>query len=105
VREREGDRAAVRSSSIRVREGDGRRCAERRQLTGRAAAARAGGGRRPGSLTGWAHLSVSGGDGPTGPKREGGGGPWLGWKRRVEAGPKLLLGLKSKRVKRKINFN
>jgi hypothetical protein len=26
----------------------------------------------------------------------------LGWKRREEAGPKLLLGLKSKRVKRKL---
>jgi hypothetical protein len=38
-------------------------------------------------------------------EREGGGGPRLGWKRREEAGPKLLLGLKSKRVKRKINFN
>jgi hypothetical protein len=44
-------------------------------------------------------------DGPTGPERERGGGPRLGWKRREEAGPKLLFGLKSKRVKRKINFN
>jgi hypothetical protein len=51
---------AVRSSSIRVWEGDGRRRAERRQPTGWAVAARAGGGRRPGSLSGWAHLSVRG---------------------------------------------
>jgi hypothetical protein len=42
-----------------VQERDGRWCTERRQLTGRVAAARAGGGRRPGSLTG--------------PEREGGG--------------------------------
>jgi hypothetical protein len=68
VWEREGGRAAVRSSSIRVRERDGA-------------------------------------DGLTWPEREGGGGPRLGWKRREEAGPKLLLRLKSKRVKRKINFN
>jgi hypothetical protein len=46
-------------------------------------------------------VSEGGGDGPTGPEKEGGGGPRLGWKRREEAGPKLLLGLKSKRVKRK----
>jgi hypothetical protein len=39
--------------------------------------------------------------GQTGPEREGGGGPCLGWKRREEAGPKPLLGLKSKRVKEK----
>jgi hypothetical protein len=38
-------------------------------------------------------------DGPTGPNREGGGGPWLGWKIREEAGPKPFLGLKSNRVK------
>jgi hypothetical protein len=49
-------------------------------------------------------VSEGGGDGPTGPEREGGGGPWLGWKRSEEAGLKLLLGLKSKRVKRKINL-
>jgi hypothetical protein len=52
----------------------------------------------PGSLTGWAHLSARGrrrpnrtsgvGDGLTGPNRVGGGGPRLGWKIRVEAGPK-----------------
>jgi hypothetical protein len=36
--------------------------------------------------------------------REEVGRGWAG-KRREEAGPKLLLGLKSKRVKRKINFN
>jgi hypothetical protein len=63
----------------------------------------------PGSLTGWAHLSVRGrrrpnrtsgvGDGPTGSNREGGGGTWLGWKIREEAGPKPFLGLKSNRVK------
>jgi hypothetical protein len=29
------------------------------------------------------------GDGPTGPDREGGGGPRLGWKIREEAGPKI----------------
>jgi hypothetical protein len=40
VREREGGWAAVRSSSIRVREGDGRWRAEQRQPTGRAVAAR-----------------------------------------------------------------
>jgi hypothetical protein len=40
-----------------------------------------------------------GGDGPTAPDREGGGGPRLGWKRREEARPKLFLGLKSNRVK------
>jgi hypothetical protein len=33
------------------------------------------------------------------PDREGGGGPWLGWKIREEAGPKLFLRLKSNRVK------
>jgi hypothetical protein len=60
VREREGGRGAVRSSSIRVRERDGRWHAERWQPTGWVVAARAGGGRRPGSLTGWAHLSVRG---------------------------------------------
>jgi hypothetical protein len=60
VREREGDRAAVRSSSIRVRVGDGRQHAEQRQPTGRAVTARAGGGRRSGSLTGWVHLSGRG---------------------------------------------
>jgi hypothetical protein len=38
-------------------------------------------------------------DGPTGLDREGGGGPWLGWKIREEAGPKPFLGLKSNRVK------
>jgi hypothetical protein len=38
-------------------------------------------------------------DGPTGPDREGGGGPRLGWKIREEAGPKPSLGLKSNRVK------
>jgi hypothetical protein len=75
--------------------------------TGRVAAARAGGGRLPVSLTGWAHLSVRGrrradwaGKGgrrwaAAGLEKEGGGGPRLGWKRREEAG------LKSKRVKRK----
>jgi hypothetical protein len=52
----------------------------------------------PGSQTGWTHLSSRGrrrsnqtsgvGDGPTGPDREGGGGPRLGWKIREEAGPK-----------------
>jgi hypothetical protein len=36
VREREGGRAAIRSSSIRVQEGDGQRRAKRRQPTGRA---------------------------------------------------------------------
>jgi hypothetical protein len=51
-----------------------------------------------GSLTGWEHLSARGrrrpnrtsgaGDGLTGPDREGGGGPRLGWKIREEAGPK-----------------
>jgi hypothetical protein len=40
-----------------------------------------------------------GGNGQTGPEREGGGGPRLGWKRREEARPKPLLGLKSIRVK------
>jgi hypothetical protein len=60
VWEREGGGAAVRSSSIRVRKREGLRRAERWQPTGRAAAAQAGGGRRPGSLTGWAHLSVKG---------------------------------------------
>jgi hypothetical protein len=55
VREREGGRAVVRSSSIRVRERDGRW-----QPTGWVVAARAGGGRWPVSLTGWAHLSVRG---------------------------------------------
>jgi hypothetical protein len=60
VQEREDDWAVVRSSSIRVREGDRRWRAERRQPAGRAAVARAGGGRRLGSLTGWAHLSVRG---------------------------------------------
>jgi hypothetical protein len=35
----------------------------------------------------------------TGLEREGGVGPRLGWKRREEAGPKPLLGVKSKRVK------
>jgi hypothetical protein len=65
-----------------------------------AAPCRASGGRRrPGSLTGWAHVSVRGGDGPTRPERDGVGGPRLGWKRRDEAGPNPLLGLKSKRVK------
>jgi hypothetical protein len=39
-------------------------------------------------------VSEGGGDGPTGPGREGGDGPRLGWRRRKEAGPKLLLGLK-----------
>jgi hypothetical protein len=39
------------------------------------------------------------GDGPTGPDREGGGGPRLGWKIREEAGPKPFLRLKSNRVK------
>jgi hypothetical protein len=39
------------------------------------------------------------GDGPTRPDREGGGGPWLGWKIREEAGPKPFLGLKSNRAK------
>jgi hypothetical protein len=29
------------------------------------------------------------GDGPTGPDREGGGGPWLGWKIKEEVGPKI----------------
>jgi hypothetical protein len=33
------------------------------------------------------------------PDREGGGGPWLGWKIREEAWPKPFLGLKSNRVK------
>jgi hypothetical protein len=33
------------------------------------------------------------------PDREGGGGLWLGWKIREEAGPKPFLGLKSNRVK------
>jgi hypothetical protein len=37
--------------------------------------------------------------GQAGPERKGGGGPWLGWKGKEEAGPKSLLGLKSKRVK------
>jgi hypothetical protein len=37
--------------------------------------------------------------GQAGPKRKGGGGPRLGWKGKEEAEPKLLLGLKSKRVK------
>jgi hypothetical protein len=77
---------------------------------------------RPGLLTRWTHLSARGrlrpnrtssereataesdkqrerGDGPTGPDREGGDGPRLGWKRREEAGPKLFLRLKSNRVK------
>jgi hypothetical protein len=44
-------------------------------------------------------VSEGGGDGPTGPEREGGGGPRLGWKRREDARPNPLLGLKSKRVK------
>jgi hypothetical protein len=43
-----------------------------------------------------------GGDKPTGLDREGGGGPWLGWKRREEAGPKLFLGLKSNRERKSI---
>jgi hypothetical protein len=58
----------------------------------------------PGSLTGWAHLSARGRRRPnrtssereataesdkwSRPDREGGGGPWLGWKIRVEAGPR-----------------
>jgi hypothetical protein len=46
-------------------------------------------------------VSEGGGDGPTRPEMEGGGGPRLGWKRRDEVGPKLLLRLKSKRGKRK----
>jgi hypothetical protein len=37
--------------------------------------------------------------GQAGPERKGGGGPQLGWKGKEEAGPKSLLGLKSKRVK------
>jgi hypothetical protein len=37
--------------------------------------------------------------GQAGPERKGGGGPRLGWKGREEARPKLLLVLKSKRVK------
>jgi hypothetical protein len=54
----------------------------------------------------WAHLSVRGeATGRLGQKgREEVGRGWAR-KRREEAGPKLLLGLKSKRVKRKINFN
>jgi hypothetical protein len=40
--------------------GDGQRRVEQRQPTGRAAVARAGGGRRSGSPKGWAHLSVRG---------------------------------------------
>jgi hypothetical protein len=39
------------------------------------------------------------GDWPTGLDREGGDGPWLGWKIREEAGLKPFLGLKSNRVK------
>jgi hypothetical protein len=37
--------------------------------------------------------------GRAGPERMGGGGSRLGWQGREEAGPKSLLGLKSKRVK------
>jgi hypothetical protein len=33
------------------------------------------------------------------PEGKGGGGPRQGWQGREEAGPKSLLGLKSKRVK------
>jgi hypothetical protein len=58
-----------------------------------------GGRRLPGSLTGWADVSVKGRRRETGPEWEGGDGPRLGWKRREEAGPKPLLGLKSNRVK------
>jgi hypothetical protein len=69
------------------------------------------GRRRPGSLTGWAHLLVRGSRrvdwarkggrrrATAGLEKKEGGGPRLGWKRREEARPKPLLGLKSKRVK------
>jgi hypothetical protein len=69
------------------------------------------GRRRSGSLTGWAHLTVKGRQradwaGKGGRRwavarleKKGGGGPRLGWKRRVEAELKPLLGQKSKRVK------
>jgi hypothetical protein len=51
------------------------------------------------------HVSEGEATGRLGRKgREEVGRGWAG-KRREEAGPKLLLGLKSKRVKRKINFN
>jgi hypothetical protein len=70
---------------------------------------------------GWRRAGPAGSQGPVG--REAGGWAWekevtqerrrgsgpvadhTGRAERKEAGPKLLLGLKSKRVKRKINFN
>jgi hypothetical protein len=77
-----------------------------------AASSRASGGRKqPGSLAGWAHLSVRWRLRQTGPEREGGDGPRLGWKRREEvgrgwagkegrrSGRNHCSGLKSKRVK------
>jgi hypothetical protein len=41
----------------------------------------------PGSLTEWAHLSARGRRRPK--QTSGGVGPWLGWKIREEAGPKI----------------
>jgi hypothetical protein len=64
-------------------------------------------GMTPGSLTGWRwpnwtsseREATAESDKRSRPDREGGGGPWLGWKIREEAGPKPFLGLKSNRVK------
>jgi hypothetical protein len=76
-----------------------------------AAGARGGGGgggtrsgfrrKKTAGLTNRVFPPVSEGEatGQAGPERKGGGGPRLGWKGREEAGPKSLLGLKSKSVK------
>jgi hypothetical protein len=105
--ETEGGDSVLRFNSFQVQEGDGRwRTVWQRQPDG---------WRRLGQEVEdcRAHLSVRGrrradwaGKGgrrwaAAGLEKEGGGGLRLGWKRREEAGLKLLLGLKSKRVKRK----
>ena len=56
----EGRRWGGGSIQLHPSAGEGRTVAREAVATDRAAAAQAGGGRRPGSLTGWAHLSVRG---------------------------------------------
>jgi hypothetical protein len=55
--------------------------------------------RRPNQISSIVEETDKCSDGPTGPDREGGDEPWLGWKIREEPGPKPFLGLKSNRVK------
>jgi hypothetical protein len=101
--ERRGERGVKRGQNAAPfprEEGSSGRQERAREVAAAAPGQASGGRRRPGSLTGGGPPVTEGeATGQAGPERKGGGGPRLGWQGREEAGPKSLLGLKSKIVK------